>query len=180
MDTAKERKKFSPKVVYRSPVIDPETKYRVAVLPFYNLSERKYADEIIAFHFVKQLLPYKNFDVIEPGIVRKALLGLRVILDDGLSLSNAGATFSLLNADLILSGKVIDYQDYEGSLGKPKVDFSALLIERKSREVVWSSKSYNQGDDGVFFFDVGRVNTANVMASEMAHQVVEMIAEENP
>jgi len=180
VDTTKMRKKFSPKVIYRSPIIDPEKEYRVAVLPFYNLSERKYADEIFAFHFVRQLLPFGNFNVIEPGVVRKALLGLRVIMDDGLSLANADITFSVLNADLILTGQVLDYQDYEGSFGKPKVDFSALLIERKSREVVWSSKSYNQGDDGVFFFDVGRVNTAHVMASEMASNVVDMISEENP
>ena len=180
IDTSKKRRKFLPKIAYRSLVIDPEMKYRVAVVPFFHLSERKYAGEIISLHFVRQLLAYENFNVIEPGVVRQALLGLRVILDDGLSLANADIVFSLLDADLILTGKVIDYQDYEGLTGKPKVDFSALLIERKRREVVWSSKSYNEGDDGVFFFDMGRVNTAYVMASEMAHQVVEMIAEENP
>lgn len=179
-DTTKKRRKFLPKITYRSHVIDPEMRNRVAVVPFFNLSERKYAGEIIAFHFVKQLLPYGNFNVIEPGVVRQALLGLRVIMHDGLSIINAGITFRKLDADLILTGKVIDYQDYEGPTGKPKVDFSALLIERRSLEVVWSSKSYNEGDDGVFFFDWGKVNTAHVMASEMAHQVVEMIAEENP
>jgi TolB-like protein len=180
MDTTKKRKKFSPKITYRSLIIDPEMKNRVAVLPFLNLSERKYAGEIITFHFVKQFLPYGNFNVIEPGVIRRALLGLRVIMHDGLSLVNASVTFRKLDADLILTGKVIDYQDYEGSSGKPKVDFSALLIERRSLEVVWSSKRYNEGDDGVFFFDMGRVNTAHVMASEMAHHVVEMIAEKNP
>jgi len=177
IDASKKRKKFLPKIAYRSEVIDPELKYRVAVLPFFNVSERKYAGEIISLHFVRHLLAYGNFDIIEPGVVRETLLGLRVIMHDGLSLANADIVFSILNADLILTGKVIDYQDYEGSSGTPKVDFSALLIERKSREVVWSSKSYNQGDDGVFFFDVGRVNTAHVMASEMVSNVVDMIAE---
>ncbi len=177
MDTTKKRKKFLPKVSYRSPVLDSGMKYRIAVLPFFNFSERKNAGEIIALHFVRQLGAYENFDTIEPGVVRQALLGLRVIMDDGLSLSNADITFSKLNADLILTGKIMDYQDYQGSYGKPKVDFSALLIERKSREVVWSSKSYNEGDDGVFFFDMGRVNTAHSMASEMVQHVVEMMIE---
>ena len=180
MDIPKNRKKFWPKMIYQSPVIDPGAKYRVAILPFFNFSERKYAGEIIALHFVRQLLAYENFDVIEPGVARHELLGLRVIMDDGLSLANADIIFSRLNADLILTGKVIDYQDYQGTGGKPKVDFSAILIERKSREVVWSSKSYNEGDDGVFFFDMGRVNTAHAMASEMVQHVVEMIAEEKP
>jgi len=101
-------------------------------------------------------------------------------MDDGLSFAQASAMFSKLDADLILTGKVMDYQDYEGITGKSKVDFSAILIERKSNEVVWSSKSYNNGDDGVFFFDFGKVNTAHVMASEMAQNVVEMITKENP
>jgi len=173
----KKRKKFWPKVIYRSPVLAAGMKYRVAVLPFFNLSERKYAGEIIALHFVRQLGAYQNFDVIEPGAVRQALLGLRIIMDDGVSLANAAVIFSRLNADLILTGKIMDYQDYQGTSGKPKVDFSAQLIERKSREVVWSSKSYNEGDDGVYFFDMGRVNTAHVMASEMVGHVVDMIVE---
>ncbi len=175
MGHVKKRKKFRPKIIYRSPVLDSSIKYRVAVLPVFNLSERKYAGEIIALHFVRQLRAYQNFDIIEPGVVRHALLGLRIIMDDGLSLANADVIFSRLNADLILTGKVMDYQDYQGTSGKPKVDFSAQLIERKSREVVWSAKSYNHGDDGVFFFDWGRVNTAYAMASQMVQLAVEDI-----
>lgn len=174
------RRKFRPKVAYRSPVIASELKYRIAVLPFINFSERKKAGEIIALNFVRHFGAYENFDSIEPGVIRQSLLRFRIIMDDGLSLSDADLLFRNLDADLILTGKIMDYQDYQGTAGKPKVDFSTLLIERKSREVVWSSKSYNEGDDGVFFFDWGMVNTAHVMASEMAHHVVEMIAEENP
>ncbi|MCJ7540350.1 MAG: hypothetical protein MUO88_11880 [Desulfobacterales bacterium] len=169
--------KFGPKVSYRSPVIAPELKYRIAVLPFINFSERKKAGEIISLNFVRQFAAYENFDSIEPGEIRQSLLRFRIIMDDGLSLPDADLLFRNLDADLILTGKIMDYQDYQGIAGKTKVDFSTLLIERKSREVVWSSKSYNEGDDGVYFFDLGRVNTAQVMASEMAHQVVEMIVE---
>jgi TolB-like protein len=165
------KRKFGPKIVYRSPALAPERKYVVAVLPFFNKSERKYAGEILVLHFIKQLRKLYNFDVIEPGILRQELLGLRVIMEDGVSLANADAIFSTLNLDLILSGKVIDYQDYQGVWGKPKVDFFTLSIERKSREIVWYSSSYNEGDDGVFFFDRGRVNTAYVMASQMTQWI---------
>jgi len=174
------KKKFRPKVAYRSPVIAPELKYRIAVMPFINFSKRKKAGEIISLNFVRQFVAYENFEAVEPGVIRQVLLKFRIIMDDGLSLPDADSLFRNLNADLILTGKVLDYQDYDGPTGKPKVDFSVLLIERKSNEVVWSSKSYNEGDDGVFFFDWGRVNTAHVMASEMAQNVVEMITKENP
>jgi TolB-like protein len=172
------KRKFRPKVVYRSPELDPERKYVVAVVPFFNRSERKYAGEILVLHFIRQLKRFNNFDVIEPGILRQELLGLRVIMEDGVSLANADAIFSILNADVIVSGKVIDYQDYQGLWGKPKVDFSTVLIERKSREVVWGSNSYNEGDDGVFFFDRGRVNTAYAMTSQMVRWIGEWVAKE--
>ncbi|OGP95342.1 MAG: hypothetical protein A2157_10220 [Deltaproteobacteria bacterium RBG_16_47_11] len=170
------KKKFKPKVAYRSPELDPERKYVVAVLPFFNRSERKYAGEILVLHFIRELRRFNNFDVIEPGILRQELLGLRVIMEDGVSLANADAIFSTLNPDVILSGKVIDYQDYQGVWGKPKVDFFTLFIERKSREIVWNSSSYNEGDEGVFFFDRGRVNTAYVMASQMVKWIGKSVA----
>jgi TolB-like protein len=161
------KRKFRPKLSYRSSVIDPGGKYSVAVVPFFNESTRKNAGQIMVLHFVKWLTELENFSVIEPGVVRQELLTFRIIMDEGVSLAQADLIFSSLDADLILSGKVIDYQDFQGFAGKPRVDFSALLVERNTREVVWASKSYNDGDDRVFFFDWGRVNTAHVMASEM-------------
>jgi TolB-like protein len=169
------KKKFRPKIAYKSPSLEPNRKYVIAVLPFFNRSERKYAGEILVLHFIRQLKRFNNFDIIEPGVLRQELLGLRVIMEDGVSLANADAIFAILSADLILSGRVIDYQDYQGIWGKPKVDFSTVLIERKSREVVWGSNSYNEGDDGVFFFDRGRVNTAHAMASQMVRWIGEKI-----
>jgi hypothetical protein len=127
-------------------------------------------------HFIRQLKRLENFEVIEPGMVRQELLNLRIIMQDGVSLADADAIFATLNADLLVSGRVMDYQDYQGVWGKPKVGFSTMVIERKSREVVWRSNSYNEGDDGVFFFDRGRVNTAHAMTSQMVQLVAKIMA----
>jgi hypothetical protein len=131
----------------------------------------------MALHFVKQLQRFGNFTVIEPGIVRKALLQMRIIMEDGMSLADADALFSKLNADLILAGKVFDYQDYKGAAGKPKVDFSARFTEKRSREVVWACESHYQGDYGVFFFDWGKINTAHRMANEMVASALATLVE---
>ena len=169
--------RFWPKVFYRSPVFDSETKYTVAVVPFFNASERQTAGEIIALQFVRQLRPFAHFSLVEPGIVREALLNYRIIMDDGLSMAQAGLLFDKLNVDLILTGKIFDYQDYRGSIGTPKVDFSSILLERKSQEVVWACESHHVGDDGVFFFDWGKVNTAHTLASEMVLSALETVVE---
>lgn len=132
----------------------------------------------MVLHLAKALKEFDNFNVIELGTIRQIFLELRIIMDQGISLAQADPIFAMLNADLILSGNVADYDDYQGGLGKPKVAFSTQIIEKNGREVVWSSDGYNEGDDGVFFFDLGKVNTAHVMASQMARWIGEKFLEE--
>ena len=130
---------------------------------------------MLVLQFVRALHGLQNFEVIEPGLVREAFLNLRIIMDEGVSLEDAQALFAVSGADLVLGGEVLDYQDYEGPVGTAKVNFSVQLIERENRMVVWSSESYNQGDDGVFFFDLGKVNTAHAMAIRMAESIGGML-----
>jgi TolB-like protein len=172
-------KKFRPQIVYRSPAFDPNRKYTVAIAPFFNYSLRKYAGDIMVLHLATELKRFDRFDVVEMGVVRQAFLEMRIILDQGVSLVNAESISGLVNADLILAGDVTDYQDYQGVWGTPKVSFSAQLIDSKRREVVWSSYSYNTGDEGVFFFDLGKVNTASAVVSEMTWWIGEMMLEDS-
>jgi hypothetical protein len=169
------RKKFRPKITYRSPAFVSEARHTVAVIPFFNESTRKNAGEIVQLHLVLEMAKVENIELIEPGVVRKEFLALRIIMEDGISLAQSDLVWDALNADLLLTGKVIDYQDYQGAEGAPIVDFSLQVIERKGREVRWASKSYNRGMDGVYFFDLGRERTAGAMASEMARIVKEMM-----
>ena len=166
------RRKHRPRIFFRSPIIDSAGRYSVAVVPFLNLSERKHAGRIVTLLVINELVRSEAFSVIEPGLVRAQLLKYRMIMEAGPSLANAGILFSRssLGVDLVCSGTVFDYQD---AVGVPKVDFSVKIFERNSREVVWSSRSYGNGDDGVFFFDLGRVRTAHRLASEMAGGTLE-------
>ncbi len=170
-DLQKVKNLYRPKIGFRSPLLERDRKYSLAVIPFFNVSERKYAGEVMVLHFVRLFREFENFDIIEPGFIKQEFLDLRIIMEDGISLAQADALFSTLNVDLILGGKVMDYQDYRGIWGKAKVDFSAQLIERKHRMVVWSSRSYNDGEEGIFLFDRGKVNTAQGLASRMVRSI---------
>jgi len=166
------RGRHRPRISFRSPIIDSAGRYSVAVVPFLNLSERKHAGRIVTLLLVNELARSEVFSVVEPGLVRAQLLKYRMIMEAGPSLANAGILFSRssLDVDLVCSGTVFDYQD---AVGVPKVDFSVKIFERSSREVVWSSRSYGNGDDGVFFFDLWRVRTAHRLASEMVGGTLE-------
>lgn len=166
-------RKFRPKIVYRSDALDPARTYSVAVVPFFNKSARTYAGEIIALHMIRNLMAFPGLEVVEPGIVREELLRFRIIMSGGVSLPETETILNAVNADLVLNGEVLEYQDPRGPDAAPKVDFGVLFIERKTRQVVYSSYSQNAGDDGVFFFDWGRVSTAHALASQMARAIAE-------
>ena len=171
----KAEKKYRPKSFLGVRPKPPDVKetFSVAVLPFRNESTRKNAGEILALLFVMELSKRGDIDVVEPGEVIQTLLQSRTIMEGGLSLPQADILKTALGVDLVLTGIVMEYQDYIGDFGYPKVEFSTRVFDMKTHQIVWSSSSYNQGNDGVFFFNQGKVNTAHGMASGMVRSVVE-------
>jgi len=174
-DARKAEKKFLPKTFLGQPSKLPAGKeaFSVAMLPFRNESTRRNAGEILALHFVRELSKMGNIEVVEPGEVRQVLLRSRTIMEGGLSLPQADILHAELDVDLVLTGIVTEYQDFVGGYGNPKVEFSVRVFDMETRQIVWSSSSYNEGDDGVFFFNLGKVNTAYGMTSGMVRSVAE-------
>ena len=170
--------RYAPKIAFSALKLPQEKKPLIAVVPFFNQSMRRYAGEIQVLHFVKQLADTGRFDVIEPGMVRDSMLRMRIILNDGISIPHLDLLSIGLNVDYVLTGKVFDYQDYEGAGGRPRIDFSVQLVQRADKKIVWSSKSYNEGDDGVFFYDWGKLNTASALAAKMTRAVTEKMLKE--
>ena len=171
------RRKFRPKSVYRPPrpLFGDGEAVRIAVLPFLNESERERAGDLVALRFVEVMARTEKIDIIDPGDVRRAILEARLIAQDGISLPQTDLLGILLDADLVLMGRVMDYVDFQGFWSNPRVAFSVRAVDVRTRQVVWSSVSYNTGSGGVFFFDVGRVRTAHALATEMAGRVVKQM-----
>lgn len=148
---------------------------KIAVLPFFNRSGRDEAGDLVMLHLVRRLAQMSEFRVIEPGMVRQTLLSQRVIMHQGISSAEADVLARGMDADLLLTGLVTAYDDQAGSWGAPQVDFSARLIERESKKIVWAVKDSRRGDDAVVLFDFGKIFTANRLASEMALVVRDIV-----
>lgn len=173
MPVRRAQSRFRPRGLYRSPRLNEARRYSIAVLPVVNHSLRKNAGEMLAGIMIEQLAKTEGFEVLEPGMVRDELLRYRVVTPEGASLDTADLLFDQLKVDLLLTGKVMDYDDTRGTGGVPQVTFFVQVIERKSKEVVWASHSTNLGNEGVFFFNSGKVTTAHALASMMAENVVQ-------
>ncbi len=168
--------KFHPRTWYRGITIEPGRRYSVAVVPFVNLSDHRAAGDVLALLFMRHMASLPAFSVFDTGVVRQQLLNARIIMEGGLSLSDADTVAALIDADFVLGGRVLRYEDPRSPGGPTHVEFSAVLIERKTRRVVWSSESYNNGRDGVRFFERGRSRTAHAMSTQMVRLTAGMIA----
>lgn len=165
-------KGIRPTVTYRSPILGTGEVPTVAVMPFLNLSERPYAWEILPLHFVKQMIDTTDFKILEPGVVRRALLKSRVTVQGGLSRPNLELVLIYTEADLVLTGTVMRYIDSNPRRAEPMVEFSAQVFDRGSKDVVWSSRSVGSGGDDVYFFGVGRRSTACGLTEDLTRAVV--------
>jgi hypothetical protein len=172
------RPTFRPRSEFRSRTLTPGTPHSVAVLPFFNLSDRRNAGEILAWLFTRHLAAFPEFRVVDAGVTRQQLLNARVIMDGGIALADAENVASLVDTDLVLAGRVLSYRDFEGSAGQTRVEFSTVLFEKSTRRIVFSSISDNTGADGVGWFERGGSKTAHVMATQMVRRTVEAIAGE--
>lgn len=172
--------RFQPRRAFRAPVLDDVGRRSIVVLPFTNESPRRNAGELLVEQFVSQLARSGSFEVLDPGVVREELLSHRVVLEGGVSLDNAMAMLSLLNADLVVSGYVHSFESPASATAPPKVAFTAYVIDGRTAELIWSSASDGGGDDGVFFFDAGRVYNASSLSCRMVRGVVDGIRGHRP
>ncbi len=170
--------RFRPKEFFRSPVgfADPERTVTVAVLPIFEDSPRRHAGEIVRAQLLASLVARENLVVLDPGEIRAAFLASRTILQSGLSLPQGDLLLELVDADLFFYGSVKEYQDGSPS-SAPVVNFTCQVLDPRRKKVIWSSISFNRGNDGVYFFDVGRVNTAPAMLSTMANRMMAKVFE---
>jgi hypothetical protein len=164
--------RFDPRISYRAPQLAPGRRYTVAVLPFVNGSERRYAGDLVALEFVRQLRARDRFTVIDPGEVRDQLLRYRLIMEGGLSLDYAKTLLRVLRADVVVAGTVREYLDGD----TPRVSFTAFALERESGAIAWQASSSGTGTDGVFFFDAGSVGTVGELACRLARQATDQLA----
>lgn len=167
-------RKYLPYDYFRSPIIDPGRKYSIAVLPMLDLAVRRNAGIIAQLHYVRELFNLTDFKVLEPGLVREGLLSIRALMPQGPSLAETDLITGkqLLGVDLVLSGKVFDYQNTSNN---PKVDISVQIIEKNSRQVVFGARIFNTGLDRVFFYNFGREYTAHNLLKEMSKITVQLL-----
>ncbi len=176
-DGARPPRRFRPRISSRSPGIPSggDGPVRIAVLPFSDGSTTRHAGEILFLQVLRSLVEAGSAEVLEPGVVREVLLKARLVQEQGPSIPQADLLRALLEVDVVLFGEVTEYVEAGAGTAAPEIEFSVRGIDTARGQAIWSSVSHGRGDDGVFFFDMGRVETAHELASELARGVIERL-----
>jgi hypothetical protein len=171
-DTCPDGRRSVPRSAYARAVRPGAERTRVAVVPFVNESGRRDAGEVALLALVRQLVVEPGLKVLEPGVVRAALLDHRVILEGGVTHEAARIALGVLEADVVVAGNVHVYDES----AVPVLEFSATALATRDNRPVWQSTSFERGDAGVFFFGVGRVSTTNALLCGVARGVAQGLA----
>jgi hypothetical protein len=174
----KTRWRFRPQAHYAAPdfPVVRDGAARIAVLPFSNDANRRYAGRIVTDQLVRHLVEV-GADVVEPGVVRQVMLEARQFYREGPSVPETDILRLHLQADVVVFGEVSRYEEKLG-MRAAQVEFLVRAIDTKSRQLIWASNSYAGGNKGVFFFGAGQIHAAQGLASEMARALVGTVLKE--
>lgn len=131
---------------YVHPNADLAALQKVAVLPFENVSAVAGASDKVHKIFLVELLSMEIFEVLEPGVVAKALKGQTAATPDQLTPDDFKQLGRAMGADGLFLGQVIDYAEGRGGADSaPSVTLQFRLIETASGVTVWSSSQTRAG-----------------------------------
>jgi TolB-like protein len=155
----------------RPPYKELESTYRIAVMPFQNISKTKDAGMIAAYMFIAELFKSREFVPVEYGEVRHLLVDLRIRARGELNLKSMKALSVSMGVDGILVGTVELYNEGAGA-APPEAAISARLLDARKDKILLYDSCQLDGDDDVVILDWGRIRSAENVAYKAVSKLV--------
>jgi TolB-like protein len=147
----------------------------VAVLPLTNLTQYDKAADVVMNALVVELLD-SAFKVVDPGIVEIIVLEKRLRLTDRLALETIQEIGARLQVTYLLVGSIHEFamiRDRSDAL--PAVSISLRIIGVSDGRIVWAATHSRRGDDAESVFGLGRISTAEQLATAMVKQMIDTL-----
>lgn len=151
---------------------ETEAVYRIAVMPFQNMSKVKDSGNIAAYMFITELFKNRRYSPVEYGEVRRLIVDLRVREKGEMDLKNIAAIAQKAGIDGILVGSVDTYRDGSGTDIAPEAEISARLIDARKGRIIWCNSYQVRGDDDIFMLDWGRIRSVENAAYKVVTKLV--------
>jgi hypothetical protein len=112
---------------------------KVAVMPLDNLTNDKFAGEIVRQVVISELLASGLVDVALPGEVKNAINELGVKSVSALTADQIRAMGNILNVEALILGSVEEYGNVKmGSVTAPQVTLTLMMADAGTGSIVWS------------------------------------------
>jgi TolB-like protein len=151
-----------------------ESDYKIAVMPFRNISGFRNAGKIASLLFLNELLNTERFEPIEYGDIRRKIIDLRIRSKGELDYSSIEMLSNALNLNGVLVGTVEDYS----VSSNPKVTITARLLDTRKKKIVWYNSLQLSGESDVIAFEWGRLRTTDKVAYRLVSELVKEIGKE--
>ncbi|MEW6050977.1 MAG: hypothetical protein AB1644_07955 [Candidatus Zixiibacteriota bacterium] len=147
---------------------------RIAILPFENLSGKEKAGVKVTDYFHSLMTANPRYETVPYGQSFDVLRKLRVRSAALITNEQIDSVASLLNLDYLLTGSVLEYDEFENTyLGRtPQVSFNTRLIECSTGKTIWVGVANGSGDKGEVVFGLGAVRSADNLARSMVSDAV--------
>jgi polysaccharide biosynthesis protein PelC len=153
----------------------------IAVLPFDNLSESRSAGKTMENMLLIELLKQSSVRFVNPGEVSQALQDERIRLATSMSreaLRNLGAR---LEVSSVVQGVVQEYSMQRltasgGSGEVPVVSVTIRMLDVETGAIIWAASSTRRGNDTEKVFGIGRVDSLEMLAQNVAAEIAESYA----
>ncbi len=155
----------------------PQSRWKVAILPFENLSNEEGAGRIAGNIFLVKALNSGVFDIADPGAVDEELGAERVRLTAHIPLETLRKIGKRLQVHYILMGSVLEdeMQILSGVGGGgqvPSVALTTRMIDVRTGRVVWADAQSKRGTDYEKIFGFGRIYSTSRLMEIVTEKMV--------
>jgi len=167
--------------LYVNPQADMTFYKRVAVLPFGNLSQDRFAGERVSRAFITELVLADRFQVIEPADFASALdkVGGLPGGDGVFDPEKVKLAMTQINATGLIRGSVTEYSTRRsGNQDSPLLSFDVEMVDIASGAIVWRASINRQGKGRFPIIGGGGSSTFSSLIEDACGEVVQRLERE--
>ncbi len=152
--------------------------FRVAVLPFRNVSERVGAGSIVTYLYITELFNNPTFQPVEFGDIREAVVELKLRPKGEVDYTVLDALLERLDVDGFIIGAVDEYREAPNPYLPPRVSIAARLLDAHSKRLLWYDYSVLDGDDEIKILDFGKLRSVDRVAYRIIQKQLMQLEEQ--
>lgn len=155
---------------------------RVAVLPFYNLSDSLNADTIMAHVIMAEFVNSQRFDVVKYGDIRELLLEQQLASAPTVDIKTLHLIRKTYKTDAIIIGTVYRYEESKEKgreFLSSAISLSVSLIDTKSGRVIWREEIADTGSTRGYLFEKKDIYPCFGLAKKVANRLFLTILTKN-